>query len=229
MKNLKNKILEKIETENIKPKSKIFFMYKNILFALTMVVSLLLSALTLSWLVFAVSNSKFLSAINLILFISIGIVSLFSFTFTGFWFFRNLKKMYKKSSATIFAIVLIFIVMVSSFFIYNQINNHFDSITASIYPDLSVRGSINKRWSQGEKGRLFGKIEESFENNRALFRDMRHGVHIIDMQLLNDHDLEKIQKDEKHMLKGFFENEIFYPIIVMDEKPLLYKLEKIQK
>lgn len=226
MKNLENNILEKIKKENIRPKSKWYFVSQNVTWSFLSIILLFISSLFSASSVFIFANRKLF---EMSFFWSFFVFTIFVFiaaVFVSIFFFKKIKNNYRKSHGKIFLIFVPLLFILSTFIIHARISSVFDEQVSRIYPSISVKEYIKARWSDAQAGRLAGSISFVDENGIIFFEDIRGKQHIIDPIYLQRYRVDDIFQSGQIVFLGFFRDEIFYPYDFMTWKIFLEKTKK---
>ncbi|HNZ83860.1 MAG TPA: hypothetical protein PLA41_00040 [Candidatus Pacearchaeota archaeon] len=176
---LENKILEKIEKEEIKPIPKTYFVIKNILFWSFWFFSIIIGALAFSviehmvvnndwdlykyssdsFLVFVLSTLPYLWIFLMLIFIGIAYLN-----------FANVKGGYKHRIQYVLVSSIIISILLGTGFSYAQVGEKIDKILSEKIPQYRMAKQENelKIWNKPQRGILSGEIKSINENGFIL-------------------------------------------------------------
>jgi len=176
MKNLIKTTLDKIQKQEIKPKSKIYFYSKNILlwflffitflFATLAIALIIFFILDLDWDIYQHLNDSYIE--NLLIAIPhLWLILMLIFSLTSIYIFKKTKKAYKKN-IILFISLTFLLSIISAIFLYQtglsqDINNIFEK---NIPQYTQITHNKTDQWSQANKGLLSGTIQQT--NNYSI-------------------------------------------------------------
>ena len=171
MNNFSEKVLKKIEKENIKPKPQWYFLLKNYLIWLMFGISIVLGSLAFSMILFMIRQldwdiyhylgDSFLKT----LFISLPylwLIFLILFIIIAYYNFINTKRGYRFRFITIILISLIVSVVLGTGLYFNGFSENIENIFFEKIPYYhKLIYTCEKQWMHPEKGLLAGNITET--------------------------------------------------------------------
>ncbi len=176
MKNLIKTTLDKIQKQEIKPKSKIYFYSKNILLWFLFFITFLFTTLAIALIIFFILdldwdiyqhlNDSYIE--NLLIAIPhLWLILMLIFSLTSIYIFKKTKKAYKKN-IILFISLTFLLSIISAIFLYQtglsqDINNIFEK---NIPQYTQITHNKTDQWSQANKGLLSGTIQQT--NNYSI-------------------------------------------------------------
>jgi hypothetical protein len=169
--NLENKIIEKIQEQDIKPLPKTYFVAKNILLWILWVISVMVGALAFSVIEHMISNNdwdmyKYVSdnffAFMLSTLPYFWIIIMIAFVITAYINFIHTKGAYKHRIQTIVASSLIFSLLLGFGFSSAQVGKKVDEVLTKSIPEYRQQKELkeSEMWNNAERGVLSGEILE---------------------------------------------------------------------
>lgn len=177
--NLENKILEKIQEQDIKPLPKTYFVVKNILLWILWIMNVIVGALAFSvtehmivnndWDMYKyVSDNLFAFALSTLPYF--WILIMIAFIITAYINFAQTKGAYKYKIQTVIVSSLIFSVLLGVGFSYAQVGENIDKILSTKIPQYRQSKELkeNEFWNKPVRGVLSGEILSANENGFVL-------------------------------------------------------------
>lgn len=205
------RLINKIKDQQIKPKPRWNFTYRNMLMWMLMLLSVLAGALAFSIILFAVqqidfdliahmSHSRFEWWLGLLPFI--WIISLIIFTAIAVYGLKYTRKGYKYSLKTLIALNITFSILAGSLFFIGGGAAWLEHAFASrVNSYESVNAKKVKMWSVPEEGNLSGYITEVHDTYMVI-KDFNEKVWTIDISDANISQMVKLEIDELVKIMG---------------------------
>ncbi len=213
MNKLSEKILEKIKEENIKQKSKNFFIIKNLFNWGFTIFAILLSAFFISAIYFILVNKLIIPMMLFSSFVSFGLLFLLLASYLSYKRFKQIKNSYKYNLKYVFISFIVIVFVTGFVFARFRIYNSFDQIVSKSIPQLSANNRIHQLWSDPNNGRLAGEII-GISDDYILLEAFDGKVYFVDPAYLDDEDKDVFLDFLRVRMVGHQDNGIFYPLEV---------------
>ena len=211
MNNLNKKILNTLKVQNLKPKSKLYFIIKNILAWFLTITSLLLSGFLTSALIFIFSNRVLIPLHVIGKFILIDFVLLFIGVYLSYRHFKIIKNSYRTSRSWLVLFGLLILFVLTFFFVQFHLYGVFDDFARKRFPQFSIQDRVHKEWSDPQrKGMLAGEIVNINDDGNIEIVDFRSGTHLVNPSLLDEVSKDLFLENLRVRMFGFEDGDIFY-------------------
>jgi hypothetical protein len=208
---MNNKILQKIQNENIQPKPKWQFIVKEFLLWIGIFVSLLLASLSAGSMLFNTINANLIPLHLFFWFSGLRILLVGLFVVLAIYQIMNAEQGYKRTRQTYLFIILIVIGLIGSTLFGSRLSGQIERGIG--FPGIVTQA--NEYWSDPEiNGLLAGELQEITNNGLLLFNSLDDGIHIIDAQFIREDDANLFIESLRVKMVGYQDSGIFYPCAV---------------
>lgn len=175
--NLQDKILEKIEKENLKPTGAQYFLFKKYTIYFTLLLSVVFSALTFSALSFIFMNLDWFYAKdledNLPFFVwrhfpFFWLVLSAIFTTLSVYIWRNSPRGYKYTGRFVFLVLGFFVIVFGSLLNIFRMGKFVDSQFADPSLRPSFEEKMERAWNRPDKQRILGTVKD-IDTSKGIF------------------------------------------------------------
>lgn len=236
--NLTQSVLQRVADNQIKPKSRLYFIVKRSLIWLGVLLSIIIGSLASSVLVFLIVNNDWeaydLITHNLMYFILLTLPYFWLFIFIAFVvlaysYMRRTQHGYRYSlwSLTLIYLVLCFIIGGTAY-AYGGSQEIDRLLTINVPLYKTVVNQQTARWSQPQQGLIAGDIEKIDANKKEIILEDIEGhlwhVDYSEAKLNNKIKLDKLGKEKRLQLVGIKDDENnFTAKEILPAKPTLHK------
>lgn len=205
-------ILSKIKKENIKPKPRLYFLLKNILFWIIFAASAILGARAVGVIIFIVFKSDFGFLMRAPGPIFMPLLRIFPFFWVIFFLLfllfaaaglHQTKKGYKLSTVQLVGInILLSLVIGIVSYVIGDAENFENTFRHRAFFYTGIEERIADFWSNSEQGRLAGTIIEAQDNQTLLLDDFSKKRWVVDYSGSKERGRIRLEPGEEIRLTG---------------------------
>ena len=220
---LKSKVLELIERDKIKPKTKLYFSIKDKTLWSLMLISILICSAAFSVMIFSFTNSELefyqMTHDNFMDFVLsimpyLWIVVFVMFAIVGYENFKHTNKGYKYSFIVIIIFGLIINLLFGLIFHYTGLSKIIDQDVPADSIFIKSSESLKKSvWNQPERGIISGKVISIIDGSSTfVLKDFNNNLWVVSSKYIPDVSLNLISTSSEIRVIGVSQN-VYFPSI----------------
>lgn len=205
-------ILEKIEKEKIKPRSKLYFFVKNMVSWLFTLAGLFIAGTFSAGIIVYLSNRSIVPGAFFAIVIFVLLVFLGLMLYTSYLLFMRVKRSHRARLRHVLLLGLLSVFILGFFVAHSRIYSRIDQAVKNRSLGVSLQERIEKAWSHPERnGQLAVEVLHIDDDGYVYGEGFNKSLHMIDPLLLSDTERDLFVSHLRIHMVGFKEDGIFYP------------------